>query len=86
MAAEGPPGPGQVVADEAEAAVGGQEPQLGEGPLALDLGELRGRVVELGLQLLLPVLGGRQVVGDAGDGHAEDERDHDQAGRDDAGS
>ena len=56
MAAEGPPGRGQVVAHVAEAAVGGLEPLLGEAPLRLDLVELPGGVVQRRLRLLRRLL------------------------------
>jgi hypothetical protein len=86
VAAEGSPGSGQVVADEAEAAVGALEALLGEGALALDLVQFRGGLVQGGLQLLLPALGGRQVVGASGQGHADDQRGHHQPDHDEAGS
>ena len=86
MAAEGAPGRGQVVADVAEAAVGRLEALLGEVPLALDLVELAGGVVERRLHLLLAALGGRKIVGASGNGHADDQRGQEEPNRDEAGS
>src|SRR4029450_4262672 len=55
---------------------------LGEAALGLDLVKLPGGLVEGGLHLLLPALGRGQVVGAAGDGHAEDQRGHEEPSRD----
>jgi hypothetical protein len=79
--AERLPGLEQVLADEAEPLARGLEPLGGEVALVLDLGELGGGGVELGLQSLLTFLGGGQVVGAAWHGDAEDERGHQHNGR-----
>src|SRR4029453_3274502 len=85
VAAEGPPGRGQVVAHVAEGAVCRLEPLLGEALLGLDLVELPGGLVQGRLHLLLAALGGRQVVGASRHGNADDQRGHDESGRNDAG-